>query len=90
MRRPVKYLKMHTQPHVPGIGQFTNTFDTNTVHKGMTILYTDAGAIVAFKGVDFVVPLANIANAVFSGPEEGPETKRPDDEAKPKVIAPVK
>ena len=69
MNRPIKYLNMHQAPFVPAVGNLKNTFEPTNM-TGLKMLYTSDGVIVDYKGVSFVIPLANVVTAVFSEPNQ--------------------
>lgn len=65
MNREVNYAFLHQTIFVPGAGNLTATLEPNRL-TGVKMLYTSDGLLVEYKGVSFVVPLANVACAVFS------------------------
>lgn len=66
--RNVSVLYCHQVPFVPAIGQLKNTLNADGDHKGMEMTYTPEGVVCSYKGQHFIIPLANVANAVFRGP----------------------
>lgn len=65
MIKPVKYAQLHQVIFVPGAGNLTSVLEPGRL-TGVQMLYTSEGLVVEYKGVSFVVPLANVACAVFS------------------------
>jgi hypothetical protein len=49
----------------------------------MSMTYTSEGVVCQYKGQHFIIPLPNVANAVFDGPSEVLTSDKP---ATPKEI----
>lgn len=67
MNREVKYAQLHQTIFAPGLGNIKGTLEPDNL-RGIKMWYTPEGLLVEYKGVSCVVPLANIACAVFVEP----------------------
>ncbi len=72
MPRKVRFVKLHQGIFVPGTGSLSDTLEPSR-HSGIVMFYTTEGVEITYKNINFIVPLANVACAVF---DEPPPTAR--------------
>jgi len=63
--RQVDYARLHQAFFCPETGNLEATLSTNK-YTGMTMFWTSEGLEVHYKGVHFIVPLANIQGCKFA------------------------
>ena len=65
MGKVITYAKLQQPIFVAGTGNLSDTLDP-AKHLGIKMVLTDEGLLVDHKGISFVVPIPNVAVAVFS------------------------
>lgn len=69
MNRWVRILQCHEVPFSPGVGNLKNVLQ-DSEQRGILMRYTDSGVLVDYKGVSFIIPLANVKCATFAEPSD--------------------
>lgn len=62
----ITWVRVHQEVFVPGLNKNMQKTMTPGEYPGIEMDYQPDGLYVSFKGVDFIIPTANIVSAVFA------------------------
>lgn len=67
MNRKLKFVQTHTVLFIPNLGQFKTSLTPDSKEfPGMSLEYSADGIVGKYKGVSFIIPLANVVCAIFA------------------------